>query len=310
METVLSTYYNKQVYLPMGVKDVGSRLEAILSNDNYAMSIKKDGSQYISHRGQFISRLGKDKTANVPHLAQVFSGINAVVVGEIYYPLLKSNDVTKVMGSLPEKAIARQIEMGPIHYYLFDILEIEGVDVTGLCWRERRSALEDLYRAKLQGYPTIELAEVFYGSEAKHLLFDSIRSSGAEEGVVFEDLDSQYYEGEKPEHCLYKWKQEVTTDVIITGFKPGKGKYEGQVGAVLGSVYIDDNAGNQVLTEICACSGMDDEVRLDITEHPENYLGKVIEVHAMERTAKRRLRHVAWRRIRDDKPPEDCIWMG
>lgn len=297
-------------YEAMRIQDIDYRLEGILSDDSWVMSIKKDGYWYACQRGQFVSRLGTDRTGNVPHLNAVFMDIDAVFAGEIYYPGLKSNNVTKIMGCLPIKAVERQADMGPIHYYLYDLLEYRGASLVNVPWAARRELLEHIYTESLTGYPTIELAEVFYGSEAKHLLFESIRDSGSEEGVVLNNTRSPYFAGAKPVNVIYKWKQEITEDVIITGFKPGKpGKYEDKVGAVLGSMYIDDSAGNSVLTEVCACSGMDDEVRLDITEHPENYLGKVLEVRAMEKTAKRRLRHVAWRRLRDDKPSEDCIWM-
>lgn len=56
------------------------------------------------------------------------------------------------------------------------------------------------------------------------------------------------------------------------------------------------------------CSGMDEEVRETFTRDGDYYVGKVIEITAMERTEKGMFRHPVFERLRDDKSPMDCIW--
>ena len=55
-------------------------------------------------------------------------------------------------------------------------------------------------------------------------------------------------------------------------------------------------------------SGFADEDRQDMAEHPENYLGKVIEVECMSTTKDGTLRHPVFKRVREDKGPDDCLW--
>lgn len=55
-------------------------------------------------------------------------------------------------------------------------------------------------------------------------------------------------------------------------------------------------------------SGFTDEDRQSMAEHPEDYLGKVIEVECMSTTKDGALRHPVFRRVREDKGPDDCLW--
>ena len=56
-------------------------------------------------------------------------------------------------------------------------------------------------------------------------------------------------------------------------------------------------------------SGLTDEMREDMAEHPENYLNKVIQVSCMSVDPKEgTIRHPVWEMMREDKNPEDCVW--
>ncbi len=54
-----------------------------------------------------------EKLDHVPHLAEWAKQLpnGTILCGEIYYPNGTSKDVTKVMGALADKAIARQKKM-------------------------------------------------------------------------------------------------------------------------------------------------------------------------------------------------------
>lgn len=90
----------------------------------------------------------------------------------------------------------------------------------------------------------------------------------------------------------HKWQR--TLDCIITGIKPGQGKYTGQCGALV--CCIDD-------IEIANVSGMDDATRKMIST---NDIGRVIEVEYERVGSKGRLRHPRFLRYRDDKLPSHC----
>lgn len=100
----------------------------------------------------------------------------------------------------------------------------------------------------------------------------------------------------------WKLKLEETVDLVVTGFRPGRGKYTGKVGAILGSIHSDGK-----LTEMAAVSGMDDTLRFSITEAD---MGRVMEVEFQCWASKGRLRHPRFKRWRDDKPAEECVHVG
>ena len=96
-----------------------------------------------------------------------------------------------------------------------------------------------------------------------------------------------------------KWKPVKTCDLVVLDFKEGKGKYLGTLGAlVLG---LHDG------TEICNCSGMDDETRDEISENEEKYLGTVVEVEYQRRDSGGGLRHPRFKCFRPDKSREECL---
>lgn len=94
------------------------------------------------------------------------------------------------------------------------------------------------------------------------------------------------------------WKIKVsdTLDLRVVGFKPGKGKYEGVVGALV----LADSSGK----EVSACSGMDDQVRLSLSESD---VGRICEVEFNEITVGGRLKHPRFIRWRDDKEEADAV---
>lgn len=107
---------------------------------------------------------------------------------------------------------------------------------------------------------------------------------------------------------FYKFKTEETYDLVVTGATDAEygktGKYFGQIGALLCSAYVGGE-----LREVCKCSGMTDEERLQFTHKLP--LGEVVEVKAQCIAGKGRLRHPRFVRMRPDKSPLECIatWL-
>lgn len=97
----------------------------------------------------------------------------------------------------------------------------------------------------------------------------------------------------------YKIKRIRTIDLIVTGFVPGNGKYEGMMGSLRCSAY--DQFGE--LREICLCSGMTDEERVSFSEGD---IGRVCEVKFQEVASLGRLRHPNFVRWREEKQPFEC----
>lgn len=82
--------------------------------------------------------------------------------------------------------------------------------------------------------------------------------------------------------AFYRWKNSLS----LGCYRDGKIVYVGKV-----------------------ASGLTDDMRQDMAEHPENYLNKVIQVSCMSVDAKEgTLRHPCFEQVRNDKNPEECLW--
>jgi ATP-dependent DNA ligase len=124
------------------------------------------------------------------------------------------------------------------------------------------------------------------------------------EGMMVKNTTARYV-GKRSTAWL-KVKVEETLDAVITGYKPGQGKYFGTIGAIVFSQFDAD--GN--LVERGACSGMDDATRYEIGNNRDEFLGKVIEVKHFGYVSEAEvdgLRHPNFVRFRTDKAAKDCV---
>jgi hypothetical protein len=71
--------------------------------------------------------------------------------------------------------------------------------------------------------------------------------------------------------------------MIITGFKDGAGKHLGKVGSLGIGFYKEP--------QLTFAGGLSDSLRQDMKDHPEEYLGKIVEIEALEMTKTGSLRH-------------------
>lgn len=283
--------------------------EEILTDNEWVAEPKYDGGRYMLHLetdGQvhLFSRRDFpriDKAEQVPHFAKRYPGLEGTILdGEViieravkptlqWVPLAET---TAIMNSLPKTAIMRQREPGcRLHYCVFDVLAVNGKDTRHLPLRERRALLEVII-ARMQ--ETTDAVILVPQHQDKDGLFRSMLAAGLE-GTVLKSLNQGYGKD------WVKCKRVADFSVIISGFKAGKGKYEGSLGAVAVSVYHEGK-----LVEVGFASGMTDAERDHIWQHQSQYLGKVVDVAAQEITPDGRLRHPRWLRLRDDVAPETC----
>ena len=296
-------------FLPMNAKESGKKADALLDNPNYIAEHKFDGSRYWSIDGRLFSRRlsvkdGKplEKTDNVPHISNELHKLppGTLLDGEIYYPNSNSMQVTSIMGAKPEKAVERQA-LNPIRYAVFDMPMYNGQDLTHLPWYKRRELLENVYNTHLSSSKHVDLTEVVRGDKRKFL--DEMLSTG-QEGIMLKNIHAEYRPDKRPEHHWYKVKKNLTDDVIVMGYTDGQGKYAGLIGSIIFGKY--DKKGGK-LVQLGRCSGFTDAQRTEITKHPQKYLGKVIEISAMEGTEAGFYRHPQFKQLRVDKGPEQCL---
>lgn len=292
---------------------------------------KFDGSRYLLQVGpeinQFTSRhISKktgnfvEKTNNLPHLRDLtmrsdgLSLEGCVFDGEIVYSdnlHSKSSDVTHIMGSLPDKAIALQGDLGKLDYYAFDILYDRGKDVRDLPYKTRREILVD-YLVGLDS-PSRHLKITPVVTEDKEEFYRSIIEAGGE-GVILKDINAKY-----GDHWA-KVKRKATYDVVIMGYEDPiqiTKKTSGEMSISkfaennwIGAIRFGQYFGGKLI-EFGTCSGIDEALREELSTNGNKYIGKVIEIEAQERISKTgRFRHPRFLRFRPDKNAESCVYRA
>jgi ATP-dependent DNA ligase len=288
----------------------------------YVVEEKKDGFSYICDGGRFFSRklseakgsegMPIEKTDHVPHLADALRAIaevcDADIHGELYKPGGTSDDVTKIMGCLEDNAVFKQTDNAQkLHYMIHDIRRWYGKDTTKLPWIVRRSLLWVYYDRFISGTPLdqyVHLSELLPDALTS---FHKIVSSGGE-GIMIKDTMGIYIPGKKPANNWIKCKKEVTLDAVIMGFNNGG---SGKNADLFKSIQVGlwDGTGLVHIGDIH--SGISDELRKRMHEDRSSYVGRVVEVDAMEFNGKSwSMRHGRLVRFRDDKTKYECTTDG
>lgn len=129
---------------------------------------------------------------------------------------------------------------GELRYYVFDILWLEGYDLTKLSLKERR----DIIRQLIPGDPLIQFSESFETSVSDFL--DAAKKLGME-GIIAKKIDSEYFPGTRTKNwlkiktgkrheaiiCGYTQNEDSTkffSALILGVYKKNKLKFIGQVG--------------------------------------------------------------------------------
>lgn len=300
----------------------------------YQLEKTSNGEIYLFGRtvskktGEYTEKIG-----NVPHIESwaTYLPNGTILIGEIHVPGGKSNDVTKIMGCTAANAYKRQFESdeygGPIHYYIFDCIRYNGVDLCSTPFIERY----DYYLQKELGelfsnQDYIELAPLYKRNFEKRL--QEIFANGGE-GMVFKRKDCLYRPDKRTSALKesYKYKEHLDSiDLVcmelLDPVKEYTGKeletwpyYEDNIPVTKPYYYGWKNAmrlgaykDGQLVEVGRVASGLTDELRQDMAEHPENYLNKTIEVECMSTTKDGALRHPVFKQVREDKDPQDCLY--
>ena len=200
--------------------------------------------------------------------------------------------VQSVLGSSTEKAAAKSDK---ITYMAFDLIAHGGIDARSLPYEKRRDLLLRIFSkarlTRLQVVPQVEPTD----ASLQALLAQGF------EGMVIKDTASRYASGRRGAGWV-KVKPQDNLDVVVMGFKPGENGFSGMVGAVVFGQHDE----NGKLIETGRCSGMNMSTRLDMTQNPDSWLGRVIEIKHMGQMPSGGYRHPQFAKRRDDKPAEEC----
>ncbi|MGD6806074.1 MAG: non-homologous end-joining DNA ligase [Candidatus Bathyarchaeia archaeon] len=295
--------------------------EQAFTDAEWIFEIKWDGFRaiaYVEEPFSLRSRNGKELKQNFPELTQLTSlAKNVVLDGEIvvmqqgvpdFQALLKRGQAVST------GVIQRQSQRAPAVYIVFDILEKDGVALTHLPLTERKAILQK----SLKEGSNVLLCDFI---ETKGEAYYGLILEKGLEGVVAKRKSSFYEEGLRTGNWL-KIKKLKTCDSIIFGYTRGENVRSETFGALLLGLY--DAAGKPVYVGKVGTGFSEENLRRLMSKFkkittdqapfkPET--GDVVtwlqpklvaEVAYQVVTKDGRLRMARFKRLREDKPPEQC----
>ncbi|MEW1808579.1 ATP-dependent DNA ligase [Pseudarthrobacter sp. NPDC080039] len=301
---------------------------ADLQGSSWQYELKWDGVRAIlvadADQVRIFSRNGNDVTRTYPEFTEracwppqpfVADG-EIIAVGPGGKPdfgllqgrmkLTRAADVTRARAAIP------------VQLMLFDLLFDDGKDLRRLPLSKRRQRLEDFFR---RSECPVDLSPVL--EEPLDLLLESAQELGLE-GIMAKRTDSRYVSGQRTRTWI-KLKTEQTQEVVVGGWRPGKGGRQDTVGSLL--VGIPD--GNKLQYVGRVGSGFSTRELTELRQTVERLGRKTSPFHEVPRpdaadahwvtpelvgevtysewTGPGRLRHPRWRGWRVDKDPSDVV---
>jgi bifunctional non-homologous end joining protein LigD len=291
---------------------------------------KWDGVRAIAicdDQTRLISRNDRDISIAYPDLARVHDrvvALEAMLDGEI----VALDDGVPSFQRLQQRMhlrdparIERMAEQVPVAYIAFDILYLDGRDLTGLPLDERRRILQEVIVAS-------EIVQISPGTVSDGIALFTAAAHQGLEGIMAKKRSSVYRPGTRSRDWL-KVKVTFDADVVIVGWTEGEGRRAGSLGSLVMGVYDDDRlryVGN-VGTGFDRRSLADALERLgDLDEASSPFAGDLLRSRPELRTAHwvepalvarvehrqltdaGRLRAPSFQGFREDKAPRDCTW--
>ncbi|QYF88724.1 ATP-dependent DNA ligase [Arthrobacter sp. PAMC25284] len=298
---------------------------ADLAGKNWQFELKWDGIRALvlgdATAIRLISRNGIDISASYPELTERscwperdFAADGEIIaVGRSGRP---DFGLLQARMKLTKSAEVAQAQLTtPVRLMLFDLLSDGGEDLRSLPLGERRSRLEGFFEAS--GCP-VRLSDVVDGDVA-HIL-ESTRELGLE-GVMAKRVDGRYV-GQRSRSWL-KLKFERTQEVVVGGWRTGKGDRKDSLGSLL--LGIPEGSGLRYVGRVGSGFGTRElrELRekLDAIPRKTSPFVEVPDTDASDAhwvsarlvgevsygdwTGSGKLRHPVWRGWRLDKKPAD-----
>ena len=190
-----------------------------LSSDRWAFESKHDGNRllvrHVDGDLQLQSRSGRDST-----------GDYRLAISSEYNMLLDGEAVSLNASGVPEFNLIQNRAVTRVEYWAFDVLELNGRDLTKVPYRTRREILEKLGKVST-GFSVPPLIEAQTGAAAQAASVEA-----GIEGVIAKSWNSTYEYGRRSKHWL-KSKNWLEMDVVVGGWKWGTGRRADTIGSVL-----------------------------------------------------------------------------
>ena len=290
---------------------------------NYWMhEIKFDGYRALvavaSSKVAVYTRNGLDWTDKFGPLARHLAALDlppALIDGEIVAYDKDGNPDFSSLQNVLKRGHGTQTEATPLSFHAFDLLELDGEDLTQLTNIERKERLEALLA---NATPPIHVADHLIGAGEK--LFAAMCASG-QEGIISKRIDGRY--AHKRSRNWLKVKCSLRQEFVIVGATRSEAKgrpfsslllaqndggklvYKGKVGTGFDGAKLDDLAAR--LAKLAT-----DIPPLDVSltdQRKVNWVKPklVAEVAFAEFTGDGRVRHASFITLRGDKPAKAVV---
>lgn len=300
------------------IKPMLARLgkKADLDRKGYLFEPKLDGirATFALDAGghKMFNRSCRDVSGRYPEFdfADVVAADECVLDGEIVlYDRRGNPNFTELMKRHLGTGGIRKADRA-IRFAVFDVLQKDGEDLTGLPLVERKQIL----RAMLGKHPHLEF--IVFTRDSKKL-WDFVQARSLE-GVIAKREDSRYEAGQRSSSWL-KVKAFDTIDAVIVGFTSDKravsslalAVYDGDVLRFIGKV----GTGMSMSDVKMLRSMLEPEITTELPfATPAGYQDVhwvhpkyVAEVRYLEFGTQGMLRNPSFMRLRTDKTPEECL---
>lgn len=223
--------------LPGRLPEFIEPMKALLSDtmprgENWIYELKFDGFRGLAIKRnktiELVSRNTRSLTATFPEVIEALQELPAreyVIDGEIVAldPDGRSSFQLLQAANLPGE------KRPPIYYYAFDLLQLNGRDLTGLPLADRKQHLQEL----LQGVTDRIRFSASINAESDRVL-QAMKARGLE-GLIAKRCDSSYETGRRSGAWVkFKWTNEQ--EFVIGGYTPPQGT-RSHFGAVLVGYY-------------------------------------------------------------------------
>jgi bifunctional non-homologous end joining protein LigD len=233
----------RRSYAPM----LATLSEEVPRGPGWLFEVKWDGYRAIAtvKGGEAVltSRRGNDLTGRFPTVARALGRAtrspDCVLDGEVCALDEEGRSSFSVM----------QQGSGPVVFYAFDVLEVDGEPLLDLTLRKRRERLEGLLDRR---NTTVRLSEAFEDGDALYQAAEQKRL----EGIVGKKADSRYQPGKRTRDWL-KVKTHGKQEFVIAGYTKGRGRREGRLGSLVLAVHRD---GELQYVGNCGTGFTDDEI--------------------------------------------------
>jgi DNA ligase D-like protein (predicted ligase) len=290
--------------------------------DDWLLERKFDGERCVARkRGGDVrleSRTGKDLTGTYPEVREAVAAQQArelLLDGEVVAYDGEQTSFGRLQQRLGiRNPSAELVAEYPVVYTIFDLLEVDGEDLTQRANLERRARLAEVIRPRA----AVQVSQAWRG-ESERRFAKACRSGW--EGLIAKRADAPYVRGRSRDWLKLKcaWEQELViggytdpagsrTDfgaLLVGYYEQGRLRYAGKVGTGYTAATLRD-LGTRLRRLETAESPFVDARPVPRGTHwvrPE----LVVQIGFAEWTKDARLRQPRFLGLRDDKPPGEVV---